>query len=83
MADSISDKKLTGSAVDLTEHLVDSKMKDNIALVEDDAKREYMATVWNMTKEQIFHELMRVHAEAHAMVQGLMDQIEDMRGPVQ
>jgi len=30
----------------------------------DLAKKQYMQRVWEMTKEQIFHELMRVHAKS-------------------
>ena len=30
----------------------------------DMAKKQYMQRIWEMTKDQIFHELMRVHGES-------------------
>ena len=30
----------------------------------DDAKKQYMARIWAMTKEQLFHEVMRVQGES-------------------
>jgi hypothetical protein len=34
----------------------------------DDAKKSYMTRVWAMTKDQIFHELMRVHGESSKLL---------------
>ena len=34
----------------------------------DLAKKQYMQRVWEMTKEQIFHELMRVHAKSSELM---------------
>ena len=34
----------------------------------DDAKKMYMERIWRMDKEQIFHELMRVHAESSKLL---------------
>ena len=34
----------------------------------DLAKKQYMQRVWEMTKEQIFHELMRVHAKSSELL---------------
>jgi hypothetical protein len=39
-------------------------LEDAIQAVDDDAKRAYMQRIWRMDKEQIFHELMRVHGES-------------------
>jgi hypothetical protein len=39
-------------------------LEDAIQAVDDDAKRAYMQRIWTMNKEQIFHELMRVHGES-------------------
>ena len=34
----------------------------------DIAKKQYMQRTWEMTKEQIFHELMRVHAKSSELL---------------
>ena len=34
----------------------------------DLAEKQYMQRVWEMTKEQIFHELMRVHAKSSELL---------------
>jgi|GEM_PF-3561950 len=34
----------------------------------DLAKKQYMQRIWEMTKEQIFHELMRVHAKSSELL---------------
>jgi len=39
-------------------------LEEQIKAVTDDAKRAYMQRIWRMDKEQIFHELMRVHGES-------------------
>jgi len=39
-------------------------LEEQIKAVTDDAKRAYMQRIWTMEKEQIFHELMRVHGES-------------------
>jgi hypothetical protein len=39
-------------------------LEEQIKAVTDDAKRAYMQRIWTMNKEQIFHELMRVHGES-------------------
>jgi hypothetical protein len=39
-------------------------LEEQIKAVDDDAKRAYMQRIWAMDKEQIFHELMRVHGES-------------------
>jgi hypothetical protein len=34
----------------------------------DDAKKMYMERVWSMTKDQLFHEVMRVQGESARML---------------
>jgi len=41
-----------------------TSLAEQIQAVSDDTKRKYMQSIWAMDKEQIFHELMRVHAES-------------------
>jgi 20S proteasome alpha/beta subunit len=45
----------------------------------DDAKKQYMARVWAMTKDQIFHELMRVQGEASKLLMQAQAEIERLR----
>ena len=71
--------QLNGSPVDLAEHLVDKEMKDAIATVNDEQKRDYMARIWNLPKDQIFHELMRVHMESAKMLTEAFNTIEDLK----
>jgi len=49
-------------------------LAEQIQSVSDDTKRKYMQSIWSMDKEQIFHELMRVHAESAKLM--LAAQIE-------
>jgi hypothetical protein len=37
---------------------------DLIEKAGDDAKKSYMTRIWQMTKEQLFHEVMRVQGES-------------------
>jgi hypothetical protein len=37
---------------------------DLIERAGDDAKKSYMTRIWQMTKEQLFHEVMRVQGES-------------------
>ena len=34
----------------------------------DDAKKMYMERIWRLDKEQVFHELMRVHAKSSELL---------------
>ena len=34
----------------------------------DEAKKMYMQIIWNMEKDAIFHELMRVHGESSKLL---------------
>ena len=35
---------------------------------DDQAKKMYMQRIWEMNKDQIFHELMRVHGESSKLL---------------
>ena len=39
-----------------------------IEVAADDAKKMYMQRIWAMSKEEIFHELMRVHGESSRLL---------------
>lgn len=73
------ENKLNGNVVDLADTFVDKQMKDAIATVTDDQKREYMERVWGMTKDQIFHELMRVHAESAKLISQILAEAEQRK----
>ena len=79
MANQINGKEV----LDIAEHIADKEMKDAIASVSDEAKREYMERIWNLPKDGIFHELMRVHAEAGAMINAAYAEIERLKATVQ
>ena len=42
-------------------------------------KRQYLDLVWNMSKEQMFQELMRVHAESTKMMTMAQAELDDLR----
>jgi hypothetical protein len=42
-------------------------------------KRQYLDLVWNMSKEQMFHELMRVHAESTKMMMMAQAELDELR----
>jgi hypothetical protein len=47
----------------------------------DDAKKQYMTRIWAMTKDQLFHEVMRVQAEAAKLLmsaQAEIDRLNDL-----
>lgn len=62
-------------------------LAEQIQAVSDDTKRKYMQSIWAMDKEQIFHELMRVHAESAKLMlaaqmeldrlQTIIDELDD------
>ena len=64
-----------------------TSLAEQIQAVSDDTKRKYMQSIWAMDKEQIFHELMRVHAESAKLMcaaqlelerlQSLLDELDD------
>jgi hypothetical protein len=45
----------------------------------DDAKKMYMQRIWAMDKEQVFHELMRVHAESSKLLMQAQAELERLR----
>jgi hypothetical protein len=45
----------------------------------DDAKKMYMQRIWAMDKDQIFHELMRVHAESSKLLMQAQAELERLR----
>ena len=45
----------------------------------DEAKKMYMQRIWSMNKEQIFHELMRVHAESSKLLMQAQAEVEYLR----
>ena len=47
----------------------------------DDAKKSYMTRIWAMTKDQLFHEVMRVQGEAAKLLlqaQAEIDRLNDL-----
>jgi len=53
-----------------------------IETASDDAKKMYMERIWKMDKEQIFHELMRVHAESSKLLMQAQAELERLRQAV-
>ena len=58
---------------------VQPTVDEMIEKASDDAKKAYMARVWAMTKDQIFHELMRVQGEASKLLMQAQSEIERLR----
>ena len=50
-----------------------------IAKAPDDAKKAYMERIWKMTKDQIFHELMRVHGESSKLLTQAQSEINRLK----
>ena len=42
----------------------------------DDAKKQYMTRIWAMTKDQLFHEVMRVQGEAAKLLMQAQAEID-------
>ena len=42
----------------------------------DDAKKAYMTRIWAMTKDQLFHEVMRVQGEAAKLLMQAQSEID-------
>ena len=55
---------------------------DLIERASDDAKKQYMARIWAMTKDQLFHEVMRVQAESAKLIMQAQAEIERLRALV-
>jgi hypothetical protein len=49
----------------------------------DDAKKMYMERIWRMDKEQIFHELMRVHAESSKLLMQAQAELDYLKSLVE
>ena len=45
----------------------------------DQAKKMYMERIWRMDKDQIFHELMRVHGESSKLLLKAQAEIEYLK----
>ena len=48
----------------------------------DDDKLRYMKFAWNLDKEKLFHELMRVHAESSRLLMQAEMEITHLRGVI-
>jgi len=48
----------------------------------DDDKLRYMKFAWNLDKEKLFHELMRVHAESSRLLMQAEMEINHLRGVI-
>lgn len=68
----------------LAEMHIEEQMMNGVAptvdeLIEkasDDAKKAYMTRIWAMTKDQLFHEVMRVQAEAAKLLLSAQAEID-------
>ena len=45
----------------------------------DEAKKMYMQRIWQMEKDAIFHELMRVHGESSKLLLKAEAEIKDLK----
>tara|TARA_R110000868_G_scaffold9079_2_gene45940 strand:- start:1825 stop:2040 length:216 start_codon:yes stop_codon:yes gene_type:complete len=54
-------------------------LAEQIQSVSDDTKRKYMQNIWSMDKEQIFHELMRVHAESAKLMSAAQMELDRLQ----
>lgn len=56
-----------------------TSLAEQIQSVSDDTKRRYMQNIWSMDKEQIFHELMRVHAESAKLMTAAQNELDRLQ----
>ena len=56
-----------------------TSLAEQIQSVSDDTKRKYMQKIWSMDKEQIFHELMRVHAESAKLMSAAQMELDRLQ----
>ena len=56
-----------------------TSLAEQIQSVSDDTKRKYMQNIWSMDKEQIFHELMRVHAESAKLMSAAQNELDRLQ----
>jgi hypothetical protein len=50
-----------------------------IEIAGDEAKKAYMQRIWALSKDQIFHELMRVHGESSRLLTIAQNEINRLR----
>ena len=51
-------------------------VEELIEKASDDAKKQYMTRIWAMTKDQLFHEVMRVQGEAAKLLMSAQAEID-------
>ena len=56
-----------------------TSVNELIEKASDDAKKMYMQRVWAMDKDQLVHELMRVHAESSKLLMQAQAELERLR----
>jgi len=61
------------------ENRVDPILK-NLGTAPDDLKKAYIERVWNMTKSELFNELMRVQAESAKIITASHNEIVRLQG---
>jgi len=61
------------------ENRVDSIL-ENLGTAPDDLKKAYIERVWNMTKSELFNELMRVQAESAKIITASHNEIVRLQG---
>jgi hypothetical protein len=63
---------------DLPEKNADS-IEEFFRTAPDDEKVRYMKFAWNLDKEKLFHELMRVHGESAKLLMQAQQEISHLR----
>ena len=53
---------------------------ENLSTAPDDLKKAYIERVWNMTKGELFNELMRVQAESAKIISASHNEIVRLQG---
>ena len=56
-----------------------TSLAEQIQSVSDDTKRKYMQNIWSRDKEQIYHELMRVHAESAKLMSAAQMELDRLQ----
>jgi hypothetical protein len=51
-------------------------VEELIEKASDDAKKQYMSRIWAMSKDQLFHEVMRVQGEAAKLLMSAQAEID-------
>ena len=54
-------------------------VQEYIEKANDEAKKMFMERIWRMDKDQIFHELMRVHGESSKLLIKAQAEIEYLK----